>query len=212
MQVKNLRCRDLAAGDIILKLADNSFSIGGATSFAIQLGQSLVGARNPKIVHAGIMFDSTFSIEAQGAGVSANDLRVQNKHYAYYVYRCKNPAMARGAGTCAKMMLDIHKQHGSMKYDMLGAIGSLFGFGGGKPATPDQMHELLDQILSGRNQGFFCSQFVVYVYQFVAEQSGRPPASVFKFSDAKATPSVLAVSLARSAAFTELGCLFPDER
>lgn len=212
MHIRTLKCRDLSAGDILLKVADKSISLGGATSFAIQMGQSLAGAQNPGIVHAGIMFDSTYSIEAQGAGISANDLRVQNRHYGYYVYRCKDPAMARGAGTCAKMMFDIHKRHGSMKYDILGAVGSLFGFGGGKPITPDQMHALLDEILTGRNNGFFCSQFVVYVYQFVAEQSGKAPASIFSYSDAKATPSALAVSLVRSSAFTEVGSLLPDER
>jgi hypothetical protein len=212
MQAKALKCRDLAAGDIFLKVADRSLSMGGASSFAIKLGQSLAGARNPDIVHAGIMFDSTFSIEAQGGGVSAHDMRVQNKKYGYYVYRCRDAAMARGAGTCAKMMFDIHKQHGSMKYDMLGAIGSLFGFGGGKAVSPDQMHALLDKILDGRNQGFFCSQFVVYVFQFVAEQSGKAPSSIFSFSDAKATPSVLAATLVRSPSFTEVGCLFPGER
>lgn len=211
MPTRPLRCRDLSAGDILLKAADNSFSVGGATSRAIQFGQSLVGSANPGIVHAGLMFDSTYVIEAQAQGISANDLRVQNKPFGYYVFRCNDENMGRGAGTCAKMMFDIHQRHGSMKYDIAGAIGSLFRHGGGRPATPDQMHTLLDEILTGRNNGFFCSQFVVYVYQFVAEQSGRAPGSVFAYSDAKATPSALAASLARSTQFTEIGCLFPNE-
>ncbi len=63
MQTITLRCRDIAAGDILLKVADKSVNLGGATSFAIQLRQSLVGSQNPDIVHAGLMFDSTLSIE-----------------------------------------------------------------------------------------------------------------------------------------------------
>lgn len=212
MPARNLRCRDLCAGDILLKVADYAFNKSGIGSRVIRFGQSLAGSANPDIVHAGIMFDGTYIIEAQSAGVSAHDLRVQNKPYGYYAYRCKDSEMARGAGTCAKMMFDIHQRHGSMKYDVFGAIGSLFGHGSGKAATPDQMHHLLDEILKGRNNGFFCSQFVVYVYQFVAEQFGRPPASIFAYSDAKATPSALAASLVRNGRFSEVGCLFPNER
>jgi hypothetical protein len=158
------------------------------------------------------MFDPYYMIEAQAAGITAHDLRVQNKPYGYYVYRCGDINMARGAGTCAKMMFDIHSRAGSMKYDVLGAVGSLFGFGTGKPLTPGDMDALLDRILEGRNQGFFCSQFVVYVYQFVAEQCGKPATSVFAYSDAKATPSVLAATLVKHPSFSEVGCLFPNER
>ena len=207
MGAGTLRCRDLQAGDILLKVADSAL-----TSKAIQFGQSLVGGRNPGIVHAGLLFDSSYMIEAQAAGITAHDLRVQNRAYGYYVFRCKDANMARGAGTCAKMMFDIHSRAGSMKYDIAGAVGSLFGFGTGKPATPGDMDALLDKILEGRNQGFFCSQFVVYVYQFVAEQCGRPANSIFSYSDAKATPSILATSLSKHAMFHEIGCLFPNER
>ena len=38
---------------------------------------------------------------------------------------------------------------------------------------------LLDRILAGRDQPFFCSQFVVYVYQWAAEQSGMSPPAIF---------------------------------
>ena len=212
MQARTLKCRDLRPGDIMLKVSDSSLNMSGLTSRAIEFGQSLVGGRNPDIVHAGIMFDSTFMIEAQGGGITAHDLRVQNKPYGYYVYRCSDSNIAAGAGTCAKMMFDIHKTHGTMRYNLGGAIGSLFGAGSGRSASPGDMDDLLDRVLSGRNNAFFCSQFVVYVYQFVAEQNGKNGNSVFSMSDAKANPSILATSLVSRPMFKEVGAMFPNER
>ena len=73
MSAHELRCRDLQSGDIFLKVSDQSLLSG-----AIQFGQSLAGGKNTAIVHAGIMFDSTYAIESQGPGITANDMRVQN--------------------------------------------------------------------------------------------------------------------------------------
>lgn len=204
--MQQLRCRDLRAGDLMLK-----FNSGDLLNRAIKLGQSLVGQKNSEIVHAGLMFDSTYIIEAMGAGIGANDLRVQNQAYGYIVYRCTNPNMAAGAGTCAKMMFDIHSKQGSLKYTVAGAIGSLFG-ASGKPVEPSQMDALLDRILEGKSNPFFCSQFVVYVYQFVAEQCGIPAATVFNLQDAKVPPSRLASYLQGHAMFKEAGYMLPKER
>lgn len=201
-----LRCRDLEAGDLLLKVSD-----GSIISRAIEFGQTLAAGSNVSIVHAGVMFDSTYIVEAQGHGISANDLRVQNAAYGYHVYRCTNANMAAGAGTCARMMFDIHGRGGNLTYTIAGAIGSLLG-GPGRPATRGEMDSLLDRILEGRNQGFFCSQFVVYVYQFVAEQCGTPAANVFRSSDAKASPSALAAQLNGHRLFAEVGYLLPGER
>lgn len=206
MPASQLLCRDLAPGDILLKVSD-----GSIVSRAIQLGQSLAGGANPGIVHAGLLFDKTFMIEAQGPGVLAHDLRVQNKPYGYYVFRCTRPDMARGAGTCAKMMFDIHHQGGNLGYNLLGAIGSLFG-SRGKPATRGDMDALLDRILEGRSQPFFCSQFVVFVYQFVAEQCGVAADTLFSMSDARAHPSILAARLSSHPLFREAGWLMPNAR
>ena len=93
-----------------------------------------------------------------------------------------------------------------------GAIASLFGKGGGKPATPDEMNSLLDRILQGKSTGFFCSQFVVYVYQFVAEQNGTPANVCFPMSDAKAPPTMLASKLSHNRLVSEAGFVMPDER
>lgn len=204
--MNQLRCRDLHAGDLLLKV-----SSGDIINRAIRLGQALAGQKNPDVVHAGVMFDSTYIVEASGAGIVANDLRVQNQAYGYYVYRCTNPNVAAGAGTCAKMMFDIHSKQGSLKYSVAGAIGSLMG-AGGKPVEPSQMDQLLDRILEGKNNPFFCSQFVVYVYQFVAEQCGLSAATVFNLQDAKVSPSRLASYLQGHAMFKETGYMMPKER
>jgi hypothetical protein len=200
-----MRCRDLRAGDIMLKVAD-----GTVLSKAIELGQRLVRGANPEVVHAGLMFDSTFIVEAQGAGISANDLRVQNLPYGYYVFRCVDGNMAAGAGTCAKMMFDIHARGRNLGYSVAGAVGSLFGQG--RATTPAEMDALLDRILTGRGHRFFCSQFVAYVYQFVAEQNGKPATAVFNLSDAKVSPSTLAALLGNHGLFREAGYLMPRER
>ena len=140
-----LHCHDLQPGDIMLKLYDKSL-----VANVVYWAQTLFGAKQASVVHAGLMFDQNFIIEAQGPGVTANHMAVQNKDIPYSVYRCRRPDMAQGAGTCAKMMFDIHQRRqnvthelqtpwkkyswktgGPMKYAPLGAAGSLFNRGGG---------------------------------------------------------------------------------
>lgn len=134
-----------------------------------------------------------------------------NLYYGYHVYRCGNAGMAAGAGTCAKMMFDINQHRLSLPYTKTGAIRSIFG-ASGRPATPGEMDALMDRILEGRGNPFFCSQFVTYVYQFVAEQSGISAGRLFLMSDAKVPPSTLASALADHPMFAEVGYLLPGER
>ncbi len=119
--------------------------------------------------------------------------------------------MGNGAGACAKMLFDIQHQHHSMKYNLFGTIGTLFG-STGTPKTPQDMETLLDDVLAGTQRRMFCSQLVVYVYQFVAQQSGMAASQVFNISDAKASPSLLASSLQNNAAFQEVGYMISNER
>jgi len=204
--MKQLKTRDLQPGDVMLKASD-----GSILSKAISLGQNLRGQLNPQIVHAGVMFDNTYIIEAQGSGVSANDMRVQNAHYGYMVYRPTRSNFGRGAGTCAKIMFDIQTRNKNLQYNLRGAIGSLFGRSG-NAMTAAGMDSLLDRILAGKGHPFFCSQFVVYVYQFVAEQNGVPASLLFSMNDAKVSPSVLASKLQGSSYFEEAGYMMPNER
>lgn len=201
-----LRCRDLRPGDIMVQL-----NTGTATHNLISFGQAMTGMHASDAIHAGVMFDSTYIVESNKHGVVASDLRVGNLPYKYFVFRCANPSVAAGAGTCAKMMFDIHATHSSASYSYLGALCSIFA-GTGKPVTPTQMDELLDRILAGKDHPFFCSQFVVYVYQFVAEQCGLPGASLFNMADAKVAPSRLYTHLKGHAMFREAGYLLPKER
>ncbi len=204
--VKQLYCRDLAGGDILLKV-----NAGSAINLVIATGQKVLGAANPEIVHAGILFDPTIIIEASGPGLSARDLRVQDQAFGYYVYRCSNANIAAGAATCAKLFFDIQNRTGALEYNVSGAAGCLFG-SSGRPTSRADMDAVLDSILAAREHPFFCSQFVVYVYQFVAEQGDIAASSLFNFSDSKVPPSLLASSLGSHPLFEELGYLMPNER
>ena len=204
--MKQLRCNDLRPGDVLLRMATNSF-----THKLIQLGQRLAGQPNAFLAHAAVALDTQFAIEAQKAGVTANHLAMKNKACGYYVYRCTNPSLGRGAATAAKMFLDIAQTGGKMKYDALGAGKSVLGQGG-QAKSAAEMDALLDTVLKGRNHDFFCSQFVVYVYQLAAYQSGMPAKSIFNVSDAKVSPSVLASLLLNNPSFQEAGYMMPNER
>ena len=205
--VNQLRCKDLRPGDLLLK-----FNAGSKTNKMIAFGQSAAGQLNAEVVHAGVMFDQTYIVEASGGGIHASDMRVQNKPFGYLVYRPTSTNVGQGAGTCAKVMFDIHKNRGNLKYSFSGAVGSLFPGGAGGPASRDAMDATLDRILEGRTHRFFCSQFVVYVFQFVAEQNGIPAMSYFAIRDGKVSPSTLASMLQSSGVFKEAGYLMPGER
>lgn len=202
--MQQLKCRDLKSGDLLLKLNDGSF-----TSNIISFGQT--GLLNPKVIHAGIMFDNNIIIEASGPGVIANDLRIQDKKYGYIVYRPTNPAIAAGAGTCAKLLFDIQHKHKTIKYNLIGTVMTRIG-SSGTAKSPEQMDKLLDDVLAGKNSPMFCSQFVVFVFQFVAEQNGQAGSTIFNISDAKASPSRLASILQSNSSFKEAGYMMPNER
>lgn len=204
--MKQLLCRDLKPGDILLKMATNSL-----THRIIRLGQKLAGQPNDFLGHAAIALDTQFAIEAQAHGITGNHLAMKNKECGYIVYRPKNPLLGQGAANAAKLLLDLHQRQGNLKYGAMGAAASVFG-GPGKAKSGEDLDTLLDRILAGRNQPFFCSQFVVYAYHWAADQSGIPPHSVFSLSDAKASPSVLASKLVGNPQFSEAGYMLPNER
>jgi hypothetical protein len=204
--MKQLFCRDLKPGDILLKMAT-----GGFTQRLIQLGQSLAGQPNAFLGHAAIALDTQFIIEAQRHGITGNHLAMKDRDCGYIVYRPLNVALGQGAATAAKLLFDVHQRQGNLRYGAVAAVGSLFG-SAGTAKSGGEMDALLDRILANKSQPFFCSQFVVYVYHWAASQSGIQPQSVFSLSDAKATPSLLASRLVGSALFTEVGYMLPNER
>ena len=220
-----LKCRDLAPGDVMLKVLDNA-----PLSLLISSLQALSMAAKPHFVHAGVMFDKTYIIEAAKEGIRGNDLRVQNKKITYLVYRCTNLDLRQGAANCAKMLFDIHqrgrntthqitfgskqkswKNQGPLAYSLGGALKSLSG-AGGTAATPTAMDDLLSDILDGKKQRFFCSHFVVYVFQFVGVQYGLQPTTIFSDAAASLNPSALAGNLEVNPYFNLIGFMQPDVR
>jgi len=201
-----MKCSELLPGDVMLKVNDGSI-VGNAISF----GQRLRNLPNSFVVHAGVMFDNHYIVEAQRQGIIANDLRVgHDLGCGYYVFRATNRNLAQGAATCAKMMFDVHQFGRNLSYTIPGAVASLFG--SGKARTRAEWDELLDRILEGKKSPFFCSQFVVLVYQFCAEQMGMSGSSIFNYSDPKVNPALLAADLSRNNQFTEAGYMLPRER
>lgn len=201
MPPAQLTCQHLQSGDVLLKL-----NAGSAVNTMIQLAQAAVGDEFPNVVHAGVLFDPHYIIEASGGGIHANDLRVGNRAFEYVVYRCTDPAVAAGAGTYAKVVLDIHAEHHSVGYNLLGGLRALLPGGRGAAPSRSAMDARLDAMLAGQNRPNFCSQFVVAVYQFAAEQNGRAAATVFDACDA-VVPSRLLSLLRRTQAFRQVGYL-----
>jgi hypothetical protein len=204
-EFKQLYCSDLRPGDILLKMATNTF-----THKVIVAGQKLVGQQNAFLAHAAIVFDTQFAIEAQKVGITANHLGLQNKDCGYYVYRCTDPELGQGAATIAKILFDANADK-KLKYNTIGAGKSVFGKSG-SPKTAQEMEAIMENILSGKEEDFFCSQFVVFVYQYSALQSGKTSPEIFNISDTKASPSVLASLLQNNPWFKEIGYMMPGER
>jgi hypothetical protein len=120
--------------------------------------------------------------------------------------------VAAGAGTCAKMMFDINQTQRTLRYNFMGLPGAIVPLGRGQVMTADSMDQLLTQILTGRGHRFYCSQFVAYVYQFVARQNGLPAERFFSRQDTRVSPSTLASLLQQNRYFAEAGYLVPGVR
>ena len=204
LELSYLNTDQVQAGDLMLKYGD-----GSAISKVITFGQNLFqkkGAHgNNNIVHAGIMLDGDIIIESQGSGVSANDLRVQNKQYDYEVYRCLLTNVAEGAATAAKIVFDAHANSKNAKYSLAGAAASLVR--PGKAVNPRTVDTTINRLTTGKGHSFFCSQFAVYCFQLAAEQNGLPAQSLFDLNDANYSPTKLKESLFKSHYFYKAGML-----
>jgi hypothetical protein len=209
--VPQLFGRDLQSGDILLQV-----NTGTVVQQAIRLGQKAMGSGNEELIHAGILFDNRYLIESAGKGIGAADIYLQDKPYAYQVYRASNPALAGGAATCAKIFMDIHARTGGMPYSVKGAVASIFKTSGAA-LSRDQMEVAFDELISdkrggGKNHPFFCSQFVVFIFQFVAEQNNIAGGKVFPFKDGSVPPGVLASNLKTNPLFREAGYMLANQR
>lgn len=205
--MQQLRCADLKSGDILLKMANDT-----VTHAIIQFGQRvLAGQQNWRLAHAAIAFDTQFAIEAQAVGVTANHLMMKDRDCGYIVFRPNVVSLGQGAATAAKLLFDIAKTRNNMKYNTPGVVTAMFG-SRGTSKSAGEMDALLTKVLSGKGHKFFCSQFVIYVYQWAAEQSGLPARNVFDIADPKVSPSDLATLLVRSPHFSEVGYMVAGER
>jgi hypothetical protein len=198
--------RDLRSGDILLEVA-----AGAAIHKIIRFGQKLMHRGTEDIIHAGVMFDNRYMIESEKHGIWANDIYLQNKPYGFLVFRPRNSALAAGAATCAKVFLDMNTRTGGMPYSVKGAVASIFKRPGSAPST-DEMEAAFDGLIKGKSHPFFCSQFVVFVFQFVAEQNKLTAGKMFPFNDAAVPPSFLASTLKTHPMFREAGYLIANER
>jgi hypothetical protein len=205
--MQQLRCADLRSGDILLKMANETM-----THAIIQFGQRvLAGQKNWRLAHAAIAFDTQFAIEAQAVGVTANHLSMKNRDCGYIVFRPNVVSLGQGAATAAKLLFDIAKTHDNMKYNTPGVVTGIFG-SKGTSKSAGEMDALLTKVLQGKGHKFFCSQFVVYVYQWAAEQCGIPARNVFDIADPKVSPSDLATLLTANTHFSEVGYMVAFER
>jgi len=201
---KQLRAADLAPGDILLQY--NQSNIAGKL---IAFGQAMVGDKNSELVHAGVMFDKTFMIEALMQGITGSDIRVQNKSFAYRVFRPRNTALGQTEGNVVKFLFDHHQSHKSMRYSWRGAVAAI---GTARPMSADNVDRMMDDIFRLKPTAFFCSQFVVMSYQLAAAQMGLSPKSIFPFDDAKMPPSRLAMACESNPAFENIGYMQPNIR
>jgi hypothetical protein len=145
MSPPQLTCRSLKSGDIMLQ-----HSLGNAAGRAIAFGQALTGHKHTDIIHAGVMFDNAFIIEALDAGIGANDIRVGNRNCGYVVFRPRNAKLATVAGNLAKLLFDEHGALKNLKYDTKGAIASI---GRSTPAKSNaELDTLMDNVLFGEGQ------------------------------------------------------------
>lgn len=121
-ELMQLFCKDLTAGDIMLKVINPSKFFNRGVRFV----QKLTGYLNYDIGHAGIMRDSIVIIEAQSKGLEERSLLQKNVDVGYIVYCATNPNLAEGAATAAKLLYDIHMQHRSISYNNRGLFPSVF--------------------------------------------------------------------------------------
>jgi hypothetical protein len=201
---KQLRCADLLGGDIMLQ-----FNQGNVAGKAIAFGQAMAGDKNTEIVHAGVLFDNHYMVEALDKGISAGDLRTQNKAFAYRVYRSRQPMLGATAANVVKFLFDHHQNNGTLPYSYVGAVTSL---GAAKPMSASHVDKLMDDILSLKPAPFYCSQFVVMSYQLAAAQLGMSASSVFGQDDTQMPPARLASACEHSVAFDCVGFVSPNER
>lgn len=199
--------RDLRPGDILLE-----WNGGTAVHQVISFGQRVMNRGTDQLIHAAVMFDNRFLIDSTSDGITARDIYMKDKVYSFSVFRTNNPALADGAATCAKIFMDMNaNMKKGISYDYTGAVASIFKKPGAAP-SPGALDSAFESLIKGKNHPFFCSQFVVFVFQFVAEQNGIAAKSLFPFAEGCVPPSLLGSTLKTHPMFREAGYMLANQR
>ena len=205
----------ISAGDIMVKYSD-----GSSVNNIIQFGQWF-SKGSSKYTHAGIAASDSAIIEMDGHGLQEHDLTAENAVIFYDVFHCRIRGVGVGAAETAKMMRGFT---GQIEYSKSGAFTSISRSVG--LATTDKVNTLLDNMLAGGSEYYFCSGHVVLCYivamqQMDAMREGAFPTSkiqaVFGLDDVCYNPSFLHQHLMKSKYFTYMGkykgaqCVQPSE-
>lgn len=202
-----LYARDLRPGDILLE-----WNGGSAVQQVIAFGQRVMNRGTDQLIHAAIMFDNRFLIDSTSDGITARDIYMKDKIYSFSVFRANNISLANGAATCAKIFMDINANtKRGISYDYTGAVASIFKAPGTAP-SPSALDSAFDSLIKGKDHPFFCSQFVIFVFQFVAEQNGLAAKKLFPFAEGSVPPSMLGSTLKTHPMFREAGYLLANQR
>ncbi len=202
-----VRCDALRPGDVLFKYGTNH-----PVAVMIKL------LTRSEFSHAAVVAESRHEvIEANGKGINRNDLRTENLHFEYEVYRCKDESLARGAANAADLVVAINeaKQGRAARYNYkdflkfpiwkLNASNADF-------RTDAGFEEGLAEMLNGGGMTFFCSQFVVYCYQWAARQKGLNALDVLHTGDRVTTPVKLHGIVSTSNRFTHVGRMLREMR
>ena len=237
---KQLYCRDLKPGDIMLKLniSDRSFLQDIASNDhyaifedfvrnAIFLAQKLTGRKNAEIMHGGIMINSSQIVESSGVGIGKYELAGSEDLGTYYVvYRLLNPSVGAGfsmseaAGSASEFLFSMHKDDNLVPYNFRGLPWAVLLPNGTAKSDP-QIMGIIDKIINGTKQEMFCSQFVVYAYQLAAVQIKQDPKGsqlgintkdYFDSNDARTSPADLATLLQNNPRFAMVGYMTSNQR
>ncbi len=191
------------AGDIMIKYSD-----GSAVNNIIQAGQWF-SKGSSGYTHAGIASTDTKIIEMDGHGLQEHDLLTLNANIYYDVFHCRIPGVAKGAAETAIMMRGFAGQLGYSKAGAFASISRTAALG-----TSDKVNQLLDNLLAGGSEYYFCSGHVVLCYiiamqQMDAMREGAFPSdkikAVFGLEDACYNPSFLRNHLKKSQYFDLMG-------
>lgn len=200
-------CDSLQPGDILIKYSDGSFVSNVIAFFT-----------GSDFSHAALVAESQHEvIEAIGEGISRKDLLTDNYHYEYEVFRCKHEALAAGAATAADLVVEINNSRngtaaqysfgGILKYPFRTATGVSTG-----ARSNDGFDAALGEMLNGGGKKFYCSQFVVYCYHWVARQMNLNPLDILNTGDRVTTPETLFQKLQGNRHFTHIGRMIREIR